>query len=98
MADDAPLDEQLARTAEDLRALAESIGAVPPGSAANTISPRTARIILAAVVVVSGLACYWLWTRGHSVLVTLASVLWIFESGRRWRKRRGGNPSRSGRS
>jgi hypothetical protein len=82
----AQIDEQLVRTAEDLRALAEAIGAVPPGEP-KMMSLRTARITVLAVVVGAGLASYWLWSQWHSVLFALAPLIWIFESGRRWRKR-----------
>jgi hypothetical protein len=82
----APSDAQLARTAEELRALAERIGAVPPGKP-RVMSLRTARITFVAVVTAAGLASYWLWNHWHSVLLTLAPLIWILESGRRWRKR-----------
>jgi hypothetical protein len=93
----ARIDEQLARTAEDLHALAEAIGAVPPGEP-KVMSLRTARITLVAVAVGAGLASYWLWNHWHSVLLTLAPVVFIFASGRRWRKRArdpGAGPERS---
>jgi hypothetical protein len=84
--DPAQIEEQLARTTEDLHALAEAIGAVPPGEP-KVMSLRTARITLVAVVAGAGLASYWLWSHWHSVLLTLVPLIWIFASGRRWRKR-----------
>jgi hypothetical protein len=86
----ARIEEQLARTAEDLHALAEAIGAVPPGEV-KSMSLRTARITFAAVVVVAALVSFWLWSHWHSVLLTLAPLIWIFESARRWHKRTRGS-------
>jgi hypothetical protein len=78
---------QLAKTAADLRALGEQLGAIPPGSAAPTVSQRQAKLVFVGVVAVAGLAAWFIWGHWHSVIAATAPLIWIFAHGWRWRRR-----------
>jgi hypothetical protein len=79
------LAQQLARTAADLRTLAEQLGAIPPGPA-KVYSLRRARVTFAVVVAVASLAGWFIWSHWHSLWVALAPLVWIFGHG--WRLHR----------
>ena len=59
---------------------------MPPGEP-KVVSPRAAKITFLIVLAIAALGSWWVWLHWHSLLVVLAPLLWIFESGRRWRKR-----------
>jgi len=77
---------QLETTAGDLRALAEQVGAIPPGTAPRTISPRRAQVTFAAVVTLAALAGWFVWEHWHSLLAATAPLIWVAAHG--WRLRR----------
>jgi hypothetical protein len=91
-----PISEQLAKTASDLRALGEELGAIPAGSRPKTVSPATARITFLAVVAVAALASWFIWNHWHSLLAAVAPIIWIFVRGWRWHRRAQLDRDRSG--
>jgi hypothetical protein len=83
----ADIAQQLERTAGDLRTLAEQLGAIPPGSAARTVSSRQATITFVAVVALAALAAWFIWDHWHSLIAATAPLIWILAHGWRWRRR-----------
>jgi hypothetical protein len=83
------LHDDLTKFGSDLRAVGESIGAVPPGQT-RVISPRTARIVFFGLLAAGGLLSWWAWRHWQSLLFTVGPIVWIFARGRRWQKSRDG--------
>jgi hypothetical protein len=84
--DDHDLAQELERSAADLHALAEQIGAVPVGSL-KTYSVGRARITFAILVAVAGLVAWVVWSHWHSLWAGLAPLVWIFWRGWRFQRR-----------
>ena len=77
---------QLEKTEADLRVLAEQLGAIPPGSKAQPVSPRQATIVFVGVIAAAGLAAWLIWNHWHSLFAAAAPLIWIFAHG--WRRYR----------
>jgi uncharacterized membrane protein YdbT with pleckstrin-like domain len=79
---------QLERTFADLRSLAETVGAVPAGSATRVATRR--QLVATSVVsfVVVAAICWFIWDHWHSVVALVAPLVWIIGHSLRWRRGR----------
>jgi hypothetical protein len=80
---------ELVQVERDLRELAESIGAIPPGSQRRSFSRRQARAVFAVVLVALGIAAWLLFSHWQAILVAFAPLVWIARSSRRFRRGQG---------
>jgi hypothetical protein len=84
----ADLAAQLERAATDLHALAETIGAVPAGSALR-VATRRQLIVSSVVTVILVVAVSWFILRHwHSLVALVAPLVWVVSHSIRWRRGR----------
>jgi hypothetical protein len=82
------LTRQLERTVSDLRTLAETMGAVPGGSAPRAATRRQMIVSSVVLFIVVAAVSWFIWEHWHSVVALGAPLVWVVSHSLRWRRGR----------